>query len=451
MSTEVITVADTDTGICHIDGQPMVFHCNHYNRTLQHTIENCRHIDNKRILIHAAAEVTFLGLQAHFRQYPAMKLEERLHYAETLYRFCGFGLLPLVSSVKAAVGQQEFDLSTHSSHYGRALALNFEKRRGAGEYFDLGFAIGALSAAFGEAFSGELTPEAISLKGRQSTFHIYVGGDEFEYLFGLGSGTPAYREAAGLQSAIPARSIASPIDETAIINGVSQAPLYGNQYGLIPAFGVELTRHYADYYNLISYRFEQQLGDALNKRPSLTDLLVYDYPALFHYKQYINLEGMNLSRTLLIEAGHICGFNTMGGIMSSEAWDGLVMPMVVTREDWLHGIIAVINALGWGIWRVIELIPNDKLVLRVWRPYESLGYLRWIGYANHPVDYLVTGVAASLMNLLYEGDITQRPALNLEYYYQINRSPRSFWAEQNKCVAMGDDYSEVTVTRRQRN
>ena len=450
MSTKVITVADAAVGICDIDGQPMVFHCNHYNRTLQNTIENCRHIDNQKILIHAAAEVSFLGLQTHFREYPDMPLEERLRYAETLYSFCGFGLLPLLASVKQAVGHSEFNLSTHSSHYGRALALNFEKRRGAGEYFDLGFAIGALSAIFGEAFSGELTEEAISLQGRQSTFHIYVGGDEFEYLFGLESGTPAYREAAGLSSPIPARSVPSNIDEIAVIAGVSQAPLYGNSYGLIPAFGVELTRHYADYYNLIAFRFEQQLTAALTKRPSLNDLLIYDYPALFYYKQYINLEGMNLSRTLLTEAGHICGFNTMGGIMSSEAWEGLVMPMIETREDWLHGIVAVINALGWGIWRIIELIPHEKLVLRVWRPYESLGYLRWFGYSQQPVDYLVMGVAASLMNLLYEGDIAQYPELNMDYYNRINRSPTSFWAEQGHCVAMGDDYSEVTVTRRQR-
>jgi hypothetical protein len=450
MPMTVTPVIDATSGICSIDGQAMVFHCNHYNRTLQNTVENCRHVDNQHILIHAAAEVTFLGLQQHFNTYPEMKLEDRLRYAELLYSFCGFGLLPLVATVKKSVGQSEFPLSTSSSHYGQALALNFEKRRGAGEYFDLGFAIGALSAAFGEAFSGELTKEAISLKGKQTTFQIYVGGDEFEYLFGLEAGTPAYLEATGMTSNIPERSVASNIDEATVIDGVSRAPLLGNRDGLIPAFGVELTRHYADYYNLVSFRFEQQLTEALQKRPSLADLLVYDYPALFYYKQYINLEGMSLSRTLLIEAGHICGFNTMGGIMSSEAWEGLVMPMIQTHEDWLHGIVAVINALGWGVWRVEELVPGEKLVLRVWRPYESLGYLRWFGYAQQPVDYLVAGVAASLMNLLYEGDITTRPHLDLAYYHKINRSDTSFWSEQSRCVAMGDPYSEVTVTRRQR-
>lgn len=450
MNMGVSPVSDITTGIATIDGQPMVFHCNHYNRTLQNTIENCRHIDNKKVLVHAAAEVVFLGLQQHFREHPELKMDGRLSYAERLYSFCGFGLLPLLNTVKKAAGLTEFTLSTASSHYGNALSLNFEKRRGAGEYFDLGFAIGALSAVFGEAFSGELTKEAISLKGRQTTFQIYVGGEEFEYLFGLASGTPAYLEAVGVSSEIPARTAGGNIDEAAVIAGVGQAPLFGNRDGLIPAFGVELTRHYADYYNLVSFRFEQQLTEALRKRPALADLLVYDYPALFYFKQYINLEGLSLSHTLLIEAGHICGFNTMGGIMDSEAWDGLVLPMIQDREDWMHGIIAVINALGWGVWRVAELVPNEKLVLRVWRPYESLGYLRWFGYADHPVDYLVTGVAASLMNLLYEGDITTHPNLNMDFYYKINRSPTSFWAEQNRCVAMGHDYSEVTVTRRQR-
>lgn len=438
------------TGVCDIDAQPMVFHCNHYNRTLQQTIENCRHIDSRSILIHAAAEVSFLGLKQHFLTHPELNITERLAYAEALYSYCGFGLLPLVATLKAAQGQSAFKLSTASSHYGQALALNFEKRRFAGEYFDLGFVIGTLMATFGFAVQGRLTNEALSLKHKQTTMEIELGGEEFAYLFQLESGTTAYLSAVGVSAEVPERKVISSVDENAIIQTLSQITFAGNQYGLIPAFGVQLTRHYADYYNLISFRFEQQLTQALAQRPSLTDLLVYDYPALFYYRQYIDLTGLSLSRTLLIEAGHICGFNTMGGIMSSEAWDQMIMPMIKTREDWLHGIIAVINTLGWGVWRISELVPNEQLVVRVWHPYESLGYLRWFGMADHPIDYLVQGVAASLMNLVYEGDITERPALTPQYYQQINRSPTSFWAEQSACVAMGDEYSEVKVTRRKR-
>ena len=443
---------DMNNGVTTIDGQPMVFHCNHYNRNLQHTIENCRHIDNQTLLVHSAAEVAFLGLHEHFKAHPELDLGQRLTYAEDLYSYCGFGLLPLTDCAAQSGALSDITLSTSSSHYGRALQLNFEKRRGPGEYFDLGFTIGALSAAFDSPFGGELTSSAISLKGNRTGFKLAPYDEEYRYLFQLKVDLRQYESAPGVRSEISPRfaDVQTDVDEDAVIAAVSQAPLFGNEHGLIPAFGVELARQYADYYNLISYRFEQNLSAALEKRPSLNDLLVYDYPALFHYQRYTDLEGMNLTRCLLTEAGHICGFNTMGGIMSSDTWDELLMPMIQNREDWLHGIIAVINALGWGIWRVVELIPNEKLVLRVWRPYESLGYLRWFGQADRPVDYLVAGVAASLMNLLYVGDITQRPNLDLDYYHQINRAPESFWGEQVKCVAMGDEYSEVVVTRRKR-
>ncbi len=442
--SEVKCNINAKEGIVTIDNQAMVFHCNHFNRNLQATIENCRHIDNKKILINSAAEVTFLGLMQHFVENMDMTTSQRLEYAESVYKYCGFGLLPL-----SQVEMENFDLTISHSHYGRALALNFEKRHQAGEYFDLGFAIGALSASFMQPFNGSLSKNSISKGNSTTTIHIKKSED-FRYLFELDLYNEYKAESKGITAEIPARITGDNIDEDTIISAVSQAPLFGNEQGLIPAFGVELTRHYADYYNLISFHFEQQLTKKLEQRPALTDLIVYDYPALFYYQQYIDMEGMALSRTLLIESGHICGFNTMGGIMNSDVWDNLIMPMIKTHEDWLHGIIAAINALGWGIWRVIELVAGEKLVLRVYRPYESLGYLRKFGLADHPVDYLVAGVGASLMNLLYEGDITKKPTLDLDYYHKVNRSKTSFWSEQSACVAMGDDYSEICVTRMKR-
>lgn len=436
---------DKAQGIVEINKQAMVFHCNHFNRNLQATIENCRHIDNKKILINSAVEVTYNCLMHYHIEHMELSVEDKLKYAESLYQFCGFGTLPLTQILEG-----NYDLSFSYSHYGRALSLNFEKRHVAGEYFDLGFAIGALCACFGESFNGTISEKAIS-KGDSTTVISLFKDKTFDYIFNSDFLIDQNTHSNGLDCPIPERITGENIDEKTIIDAVSQAPLLGDENGLILAFGVELTRHFADYYNLISFRFEQQLTQKLEQRPELTDLIVCDYPALFYYRQYINMEGMALSRTLLIESGHICGFNTMGGIMNSEVWEGLIMPMIKTHEDWMHGIIAAINALGWGIWRVIELVPNEKLVLRVYRPYESLGYIRKFGFADHPVDYLVAGVGASLMNLLYEGDITQQPTLDMDYYHKINRSESSFWSEQTKCVAMGDDYSEVIVTRRKRD
>jgi hypothetical protein len=187
-------------------------------------------------------------------------------------------------------------------------------------------------------------------------------------------------------------------------------PIQGDpDTGIIAAFGVELTLHYADYYNLLSFRFEKALNQAIQDSPFLARTLAAEYPVLSEYKDFGHLCGEFLARTLLTEAGHICGFRTMGGIMGSPLWNTLILPMLQNKGDWIHGIIAVINSLGWGTWRVIELIPEQRLILRVWQPYESLGHLRAFGMADAPVDHLFAGVATALIscaaNLPVQGEV----------------------------------------------
>ncbi|HBQ13866.1 MAG TPA: hypothetical protein DEF51_22930, partial [Myxococcales bacterium] len=77
------------------------------------------------------------------------------------------------------------------------------------------------------------------------------------------------------------------VDERAIVSAVSGLPLVGNEEGLIPAFGLYLTRHYADYYNRVSY-------------------------AYLHAAHEQGPEAEKKAREALIEAGHVCAFNTFG-------------------------------------------------------------------------------------------------------------------------------------------
>ncbi len=440
--------ASSRTGIMTIDREPMVFHCNHYNRFLQLVIEDCHYIERDPILVRSAAEVSFRQLRHAFQDHPEWSVKARLQYAEDLYRFCGFGDLPLAALPASADFLKldaPFTLLEKHSHYGAALRLNYGTRRWPGEYFDRGFAIGALSAIYEQPITGEIG-EALSMGAAvtQIQLHASTDGDRFP------CDTPDIASAplpAGADQ-VPARHIGLHIDEAAIMAAVGSLPLVGDEQGLIPAFGVYLTRHYADYYNLVSFRFEHALKDALSTHRYLGEMLWYEYPTLFYYKEkFQDLQGQALASTLLIEAGHICGFNTMGGIMRSDPWYQLIVPQLQCREDWLSGIIACINALGWGVWRIQEIVPNERLVLRAWYPYESLGYLRAYGTADHPIDYLMTGIGASLMNLLYTADITNKPELTLEFYYQVNRTKAGFWARQTRCVAMGDPYSEVVVER----
>jgi hypothetical protein len=215
-----------------------------------------------------------------------------------------------------------------------------------------------------------------------------------------------------------------PVDERAILEAVASLPLAGNEEGLIPAFGLHLTHHPADHYNRISFGL---LGAFAREHSDLAEDAI----------------------ALLVEAGHVCSFHTFGGVMSSVEWDAVVRPMLSTREDWVFGMVAVMNALGWGEYRVTSLEPGERLVLELTSSYEAAGHLESYGKAESPRCFLARGGAAGLMNLIYQGDILARPALTEAHYIEVFGHPRSFRAKETRCLATGDDRCEIVAERMQ--
>lgn len=391
-------------------GKSIVFHCNHYNRSLQQTIEDADYLDYEKILIKASAEVVYEQLSSYFNENKKLSLKDKFNFASELFKMSGFGLLDFSYS-----NENGGKIISKVSHYGNSIKLNFGSRSIAGEYFDKGFILGTFGAVIGN-LSGKYFNDDIKLEQSKS---ISLNDDYCEYHLDI-ENSIVEKSFSDFVST-PARKLQTNVDEDLIVGAVSQLPLLGNEEGLIPAFGVYLTRMYADYYNKISFRFEEEMKKVTG---------TYDLP-----------------KELLIEAGHICAFNTFGGIMVSDEWYALIKPMLESREDWVHGIVSVINCLGWGVWRVEELIPNEKLVIRVYQDYESLGYLKWFGKSDHSISYLMSGGCKGLMGLLYHGDITSKPKLTKEYYAELFYSGSPFESTQTKCLAMGDEYSEIVVTR----
>ncbi|HMU38283.1 MAG TPA: hypothetical protein PKE31_04675 [Pseudomonadota bacterium] len=211
------------------------------------------------------------------------------------------------------------------------------------------------------------------------------------------------------------------IDEAAIIEAISNLAFSGNEEGLIPAFGLYLTKHLADYYNRISFATLRRL----ERDPALVE------------------DG----RYLLIESGHVCAFHTFGGIMKSAEWDAVVRPMLETREDWLLGLVAIVNCLGWGRWSVESLVPSERLVVRVNDSYEATGWLRDYPRADQGRCFLACGGVAGLMNLLYVGDITQAPELSDAAYRRLFCEEDSFIARETLCIAKGDAVCEFIAER----
>jgi len=214
-----------------------------------------------------------------------------------------------------------------------------------------------------------------------------------------------------------------PADEAKIVGAVSGLGIAGNDEGLIPAFGLYLTRHMADYYNRISFATARRFAQI----PELEDD----------------------ARSLLIEAGHVCAFNTFGGVMLSAEWEAVVAPLIRSREDWVSGMVAVVNAFGWGRWKVASLVPNEALTIHIKDGYEAAGWTRDYPRSDRPRCYLASGGVAGLMNLLYVGDITQRPTLSEDYYLELFRGPRRFVAEETRCAAMGHSHCEITARPQQ--
>ena len=310
-----------------------------------------------------------------------------------------------------------------SSHY----AMGWLSKFGRSDRAHCHFAAGFVEAAARHLFGGDFTARETSCVAKgdaHCVIEVARGGAPLSSSPGAGS--------LATFGARPAAATRTPVNEAAIIEACSGLPLAGDREGLVHAFGVSLTRHHANYYNLLCYRFERELESSAG-------------PA-----------AMEAARLLFIEAGRVCAFHTFGGIMLSAEWDALIKPQCQTREDWVYGMVSVVNALGWGRWSVAAIEPGARLELVVDGSYESNGYLAMYGASTAPRCYLATGGAAGLMNLIYNADIIARPELTPEFYEQTFRNPGFFVGRGDRVPHDGRAglplrrRAAVAVTRRDR-
>jgi len=196
------------------------------------------------------------------------------------------------------------------------------------------------------------------------------------------------------------------IDGQKIIHAVMEGSQIRESKGIIPLFGVYLSIFSADYYNKLSFEFEKTMS-LLNRKEK--------------------------SQALLIAAAQECGYATFQGIRNSWEWDEIVRPMIATREDQIHGFTAVAVALGWGDLEVRQLIPQEKLVIRVIDSYEASGYLDQYGNAKAGKCYMLRGVTGAFMDLIYGADYPD--------------GCFTFLAQETHCRAQGNSYCEFVARR----
>ena len=195
------------------------------------------------------------------------------------------------------------------------------------------------------------------------------------------------------------------IDVSKIIHAVMEGSKIRESKGIIPLFGVYLSLFSVNYYNRLSYDFEIKMGQQRKAE----------------------------ARTLLIEAAQECGYATFQGIRDSWEWEQVVAPMVENKKDQILGFVAVAVAFGWGDLVIEELDPGEKLIMRAIDSYEARGYLEQYGLAKSEKCYMLRGVTAAFMDLVYGGDYPD--------------GCFTFAAQEPRCRAKGDTYCEFVARR----
>ena len=193
------------------------------------------------------------------------------------------------------------------------------------------------------------------------------------------------------------------IDTDKIVHAVMHGSRIREEKGIIPLFGVYLSMIPVEYYNKISFGFEKKIGNDGN------------------------------AEKLLVSAGQECGYATFQGIRSSREWDEVVQPMVENLEDQIYCFVSIAIAFGWGDLAVQELVPQKKLVLRAGDSYEAKGYWDAYGKADSGKCYMLRGVAAAFMDLVYGGEYP-------DGCFQYS-------AIESYCQAKGDPYCEFVARK----
>jgi len=198
------------------------------------------------------------------------------------------------------------------------------------------------------------------------------------------------------------------IDRKKIVEWLSKVKVAGDESGLIPAFGVFVNQLPATFWNSFAERLVEQVPDELRET----------------------------AEALLVNAAHECGYHTGYGIITSEEWRAVVAPMIEQApEDVLYGAFAVLAAWGWTKAEIVELVPNQHMLIRAYDYYES-DVVRY-GARREACAYMIRGISAAFMDLAYGGPYDATGATGL----------RTFCCSQTKGIECGDEYGEFVVSR----
>jgi hypothetical protein len=131
----------------------------------------------------------------------------------------------------------------------------------------------------------------------------------------------------------------------------------------------------------------------------------------------------------LVRAAYECGYHTGCGIITSDIFNDVVLPMVTEGEkDILRGAYAAFTAWGWAKSGIVQLKEGEKMVIRANDYYEAEGNGEGLR------AYMLRGLCQAFFELTYSDPYPD--------------GMDTFVCEQTKGIELGDPYGEFIVTKK---
>ncbi len=131
----------------------------------------------------------------------------------------------------------------------------------------------------------------------------------------------------------------------------------------------------------------------------------------------------------LERAAYECGYHTGCGIITSDAFNDVVLPMVTEGEkDILRGAFAAFTAWGWAKSGIVQLKPGEKMVIRANDYYEADSGGEGLR------AYMLRGLCQAFFDLTYADPYPD----GMDTYI----------CQQVKGIEVGDPHGEFVVTKK---
>jgi len=124
-----------------------------------------------------------------------------------------------------------------------------------------------------------------------------------------------------------------------------------------------------------------------------------------------------------------CGYHTGYGIINSDEFNAVVMPMVTEgAKDVLRGAFAVFTAWGWAKSGVVQIREGEKMVIRAQDYYEQDTHLK-----GEKMAFMVMAGSGAFFDLAYGAPYP--------------KGLGTFIGEEIKGIELGDEFGEFIVKK----